>query len=149
MTIYIFGYGALLNTVKEIEEPRKHWPVVVKGLKRSLNVRGRRHRVFGVKAVPSAFCNGLLIKINAAELAQLQEREKLYTMTSLAKERVFFPYDQRIQFQPADQIIYFYPQTKYVVPFSSKPSAYVRKCKAGAAAISDIFLQDFLNTTDH
>ena len=154
MAIYIFGYGSLINMQenKELNRAKKICPVFVQGLKRSLNVQGKNHRVFGVKDVKTSMCNGILFKVNAAELARLQEREMLYTMKTLAPERLEFYTKKCFKFQPGDQIICFYPQAKYVLPKSalaSKPAspAYSRICQDGAAAISDAFLQDFLTLT--
>lgn len=153
MSIYVFVYGALVNlkTIKEIEGPKKICPVMVKGLKRSLNVNGKKHLVFGVKNVKTSNCNGILFKVNETELARLQQREKLYTIKTLAKERIIFAYGKCLSLKPADQIICFYPQVSYVltkkqllyVPTTASESTYVRNCKAGARAIGDTFFQDF------
>ena len=54
MAIYVFGYGALIHLkhIKELgKKERKSCPVMVTGLKRSLNVSGDRHLVYGVKDV--------------------------------------------------------------------------------------------------
>jgi len=151
MSIYVFGYGALLNLkpIKEIERSKKICPVMVTGLKRSLNVKGEKQLVFGVKNVKTSKCNGILFKVNETELAKLQQREKLYTMKPLAKERIVFAYGKCLSLKPADQIICFYPQASYVLTKKElldeeRPiSAYVRNCKAGARAIGDTFFQDF------
>jgi hypothetical protein len=156
MTIYVFGYGALLNLplIKELTQPKKSWPVVINGLKRSLNVMGQKHLVFGVKDVKTAWCNGVLFKVNENELARLQEREKLYTMKTVDKQRVEFPYKKTLRFKAADQIVCFYPQAKYVLtkkelmaknPVQSPD--YLRICQTGAAAISANFYNDFIETT--
>ena len=159
MTTYVFGYGSLINMQenKELTQPKKSWPVMVNGLKRSLNVHGKNHLVFGVKDVKTSHCNGILFKVNADELARLQEREKLYTMKTLDKKQVEFPYKKKIQFKPADTIVCFYPQTKYVLTkkelaakTSSQPlkmQNYLRICETGAAAISADFYNDFMTTT--
>jgi hypothetical protein len=155
MSVYVFGYGALLHlkNIKEIErsENKKICPVIVQGLKRSLNVNGK-HLVLGVKDVKTAVCNGILFKVNENELAKLQQREKLYTMKTLAKARIEFAYKKCIQFSPTDQIICFYPQAKYVLKKSellgkAATPTYLSQCKAGAAAISADFFNDFLVTT--
>ena len=145
---YIFAYGALLNIkkAKEFTKPKKGWPVLVHGLKRTLNVMGQRHLVFGVKEVKTAECNGLLIKVSAAELDKLQEREKLYTLRVLDKSRL----DKKVRDTIDGDIFYFYP--KHVLtkkealtkPISSK---YIETCLEGAAAVSEDFLQEFLETT--
>jgi hypothetical protein len=144
---YIFVYGALLNIkkAKEFTKPKKGWPVLVHGLKRTLNVMGQKHLVFGVKDVPTSECNGLLIKVNAEELVKLQEREKLYTLRTLDKSRLDKKPTTNI-----DEIFYFYPKhvlTKkeaLIKPISPK---YIETCLEGAAAVSEDFLQEFLDTT--
>lgn len=149
MSIYVFGYGALLNlkTIKEIESTKKICPVMVNGLKRALNVKGKKQLVFGVKNVKTSNCNGILFKVNETELARLQQREKLYTMKTLAKEQINFAYGKCLSLKPADQIICFYPKaslTKKELLDEERPiSAYLRNCKAGARAIGDTFFQDF------
>jgi hypothetical protein len=155
MSLYVFGYGALihLHKIKEIDNKKKKiCPVMVKGLKRSLNVGGVKHLVFGVKDVKTAVCNGILFKVNADELAKLQERERLYTIKSIAKERIDFAYGKCVSLKPTDQIICFYPQIiltkKQLIDSKLTPaSAYIRNCKAGARAIGEMFFQDFLETT--
>ena len=154
MTIYVFGYGSLINMSenKELTQPKKICPVFVHGLKRSLNVNGKNHLVFGVKDVKTSLCNGILFKVNTTELARLQDREKLYTMKTIEPERLEFYTRKCFKFQASDQIVCFYPQPKYVLTkknLSRKPvsSVYSRVCRDGAAAISDAFLQDFLTFT--
>ena len=126
---------------------------MVTGLKRSLNVSGDRHLVYGVKDVKTASCNGLLFKVSPEELVNLVEREKLYTMKPLAKNRIEFAYNKTMAFKPDDQIICFYPQAKYVLTKKqllakpSETSAYVRRCKAGAGSLGSDFLRDFIETT--
>ena len=130
---------------------------MINGLKRSLNVQGKNHLVFGVKDVKTSHCNGILFKVNAEELARLQEREKLYKMKTIDIKRVEFPYKKTLHFKPADTIVCFYPQTKYVLTkkelaakTSSQPlkmQNYLRICETGAAAISADFYNDFMTTT--
>jgi len=154
MTVYLFGYGSLINMKenKELTESKKSWPVRMNGLKRSLNVEGKNHLVFGVKDVKTSHCNGILFKVSPIELARLEEREKLYTIKRIDKKRVEFPYKKTLQLKPADQIICFYPRAKYVLTkkeTATKPSSqnYSRICCTGAAAISEEFYDDFIETT--
>ena len=156
MTIYVFGYGSLIHMQenKELTQPKKCWPVMINGLKRSLNVNGKNHLVFGVKDVKTAWCNGILFKVNENELARLQEREKLYSMKTIDKKRVEFLYNKTLRFKPADQIVCFYPQAKYVLTkkelMAKEPlnmQGYLSICQTGASAISTDFYNDFLETT--
>ena len=156
MTIYVFGYGSLINMElnKELTQPKKITPVMVKGLKRSLNVIGplNKQLVFGVKDVKTANCNGILIKVNLIELEKIQKREKLYTMKKLEQNRIVFHYNKSIKFNTYDEIICFYPQSKYVVPktqLAAKPviMRYIDICAEGAKQISSEFYDDFIDTT--
>lgn len=151
--LYVFGYGSLINMAKNTEliQPKKICPVRVKGLKRSLNISGpaSKSRVFGVKDVQTANCNGILFKVNATELANLEKREQLYKMKMLAPERIEFYTAKCFKFKPTDKIVCFYPQAKYVLTkkdLKSKPVSpdYLRICTDGAEAISEAFLEDFL-----
>lgn len=156
-TVYVFCYGELINlkTVKEINQPKESWPVMIKGLKRSLNVGGKNHLVFGVDNVKGEWCNGVLIKVSPDELSRLKEREKLYTLKTLDKERVTFPYKKTLQFNPKDTIVYFYPQVNYVLnnnelannPQLLQAQHYLHLCQAGAAEVGPDFYNDFMRTT--
>jgi hypothetical protein len=154
MTIYVFGYGSLINMKenKELTHTKKSWPVIVNGLKRSLNVHGKNHLVFGVKDVKTSHCNGILFKVNENELAQLEERERLYRVKPIDKKRIEFPYKKTLHFKPADQVVCFYPLAKYVLTkkeltTKTLPLQYLRICQRGAAAINEDFYNDFMETT--
>ena len=156
MSTYVFGYGSLINMEKNTELNnsihKKICPVTVKGLKRSLNVNGKNHRVFGVKDVKTAFCNGLLFKVTDKELDNLIEREKLYTIKPLSKSRILFNYKKCITFKPNDEVICFYPMKKYVLTktkLDTKPinENYLQICIEGSSKINKQFLDDFVKTT--
>ena len=126
--------------------------VTVKGLKRSLNVDGKKHRVFGIKDVKTAHCNGILFKVTHEELDNLIEREKLYTMKPLAKSRIQFNYKKCITFKPNDEVICFYPMKKYVLTktnLDKKPinENYLQICIEGSSKINKQFLDDFVKMT--
>ena len=103
MTIYVFGYGSLINMKKshhQIENPivRKICPVMVKDLKRYFNVIGNgNYRVLGVKDVPNSVCNGIIYRVSEAELERLIEREKHYTPKLLDRQRIMFSYNKTIR----------------------------------------------------
>jgi hypothetical protein len=156
--MYIFGYGSLINmkeNTNELTNPlrKKITPVEVTGLQRSLNVFNK-HRLLGVKDVKNKMCNGILFKVTQKELANLIEREKLYTPKLIEPERILFSYKKQIKFKPDDQIICFYPQAKNVlkkkdidtttIPVRPK---YLTICLEGAAELGEDFLKDFIATT--
>ena len=159
MSVYVFGYGALMNLAKTYEIKiacrKKIYPVVVHGLKRSLNVLGGgtselKYKVFGVKDVKTANCNGILFKVSQKELAALIAREQLYTPKMLEPKRISFAYALHpLHFKPADKIVCFYPQSKYVLPkkdlaaYPAKPG-YLKICLDGAAEYGIEFFEDFL-----
>jgi hypothetical protein len=156
-TVYLFCYGELINlkTVKEINQPKESWPVMINGLKRSLNINGKNHIVFGIDDVKGEWCNGVLIKVSPHELSRLKKREKLYTLKTLDKEKVTFPYKKTLQFNTTDTIVYFSPKAKYVLTKnemannsqSFKAQHYLHLCQTGAAEIGTDFYNDFIRTT--
>ena len=156
MSVYVFGYGSLINMESNSElnncSNKKFCPVTVKGLKRSLNVAGKNHRVFGVKDVKTSLCNGILFKVNEKELYNLTNREKLYTMKPLSKDRIMFNYKKCITFKPNDTVICFYPMAKHVLTknkLNTKPinEDYLKICINGSSKINETFLKDFIKTT--
>jgi hypothetical protein len=159
MSIYVFGYGSLINMKKNKElincGKRRNCPVSVKGLKRSLNIASAINnlRFFGVKNNKNALCNGVLFKVNELELDKLIKREGLYTVTKLAKNRIVFNYNKQISFNPEDKIIFFYPNPNAVLSKSKLSSKkvspeYFKNCLEGSAEISKSFLKDFITTSN-
>jgi hypothetical protein len=163
MSIYVFGYGSLINMsdnkVLFLKNKRKICPVMVSGLKRSFNVSSTegKYKVLGVKESTdkNKQCNGILIEItDSEELAKLIKREKNYTPRQLAPERLSFPYKKHLSLNNTDQIICFYPQTKYIL--KKKEAAeikirpkYLQICLAGARDFGEDFLHDFTETLDN
>ena len=155
--VYVFCYGELINLkrVKEINQPKENWPVMINGLKRSLNVRGKNHLVFGIDDVNGEWCNGVLIKVSQDELRRLKKREKLYKLKTLDKDKVKFPYKKILQFNPTDKIVYFSPKSNYVLTNnelannaqSFKAQHYLHLSQTGAAEIGPDFYNDFMRTT--
>jgi hypothetical protein len=157
MSIFIFGYGALINPreIKQIYPNKKIYPAKVEGLKRVFNVETKdgRYKMLGVKKSHRHWCNGVLFTVNENELAKLIQREKHYTPELLNKDQII--YKQSLpDFQPQDQIIYFLSKPPYRLTQKQadalpiKPG-YLNKCLSGAAAISEPFLQDFVETTEN
>ena len=166
MSIYVFGYGSLINMPENkelsVKNKRKICPVMVSGLKRSFNVitssnTSAKYKVLGVKnsSDTKKRCNGILIEItDSEELAKLINREKNYTPKQLASKRISFPYKKHLSLTKADQIICFYPQAKYTL--KKKEAAelkirpkYLQICLAGARDFGEEFLHDFNETTDN
>jgi hypothetical protein len=158
MSIYVFGYGSLINMTENIREisKRKVVPVTVSGLKRSFNVSsiGGKYKVLGVKDIKNTKvkCNGILIKLRTAEeMAKLLEREKNYEPKWLDHKRISFDYKKHVALNPADQIICFYPKAKYTLTKKAaeqlpiRPN-YLNICLEGASNLGEDFLQDFADS---
>lgn len=155
MSIYVFGYGSLINvkTCKELYQIKNRiiCPVTVSGMKRSFCVssNGGKYKVLGVRESKKNDCNGLLIKMNSAEeLANLFKREKNYIAKPLDQVRILFNYKKQLTLTAADQIICFYPLKKYLLTKKNaetikiKPN-YLNTCLEGASEQGEDFLQDF------
>ena len=159
MSIYVFGYGSLINKnelIKEIHKNKNIIPVLVKGLKRSFNVssKGGKYKVLGVRNSSSskAECNGVLVKVNKEELAELIEREKNYSIKPIKKDRLSFPYGKEVELKNEDQLFCFYPETLFKLTKTEseripiRPN-YLNICLEGAKALGEDFFNDFIETT--
>ena len=163
MTIYIFGYGSLINVENnkalqndQAAGPRELYPVLIKNLKRYFNVLGNKnnveYRLLGVKGEPNAVCNGLLYQVSDQELGRLIKREQNYTPTFLEHHRILFNYNKTLTLSADDKVICFYPKAEYIltqqnalsVPIQAK---YREICYAGASKISEVFFEDFKKYT--
>jgi hypothetical protein len=159
MATYVFGYGSLINKnelIKEFSKKKKVIPVIVSGLKRSFNVssKGGAYKVLGIKESSSSKteCNGVLIKVNEAELEALIERESNYTVKTIKKDRISFAYGKPIAFKKEDQILCFYPKPKFTLnkmQSTSRPIRpnYLNICLEGAKGFGEDFLNDFIENT--
>jgi hypothetical protein len=153
MSIYVFGYGSLINKnelIKEFSKKKKVIPAIVSGLKRAFNVssKGGAYKVLGVKDSKQAWCNGVLIKVNEAELLALIKRESHYVAKIIKKDRFSFPYGKKIEWKREDRIVCFYPEPLFKLnKMQSKripvrPN-YLNICLEGAAELGEDFLQGF------
>ena len=153
MSIYVFGYGSLIEVknIPQISQAciRQFWPVRVQGLARSLCVRHGSSRVFGVQSVPSAVCNGVLFEVVLAELEALAKREEYYFPALLDAKQLEFPYgDPGPLLRPQDSCVYFSPRNQYIVEEQTRSSDnYLERCKQAAFAISQSFYDEFLLTS--
>jgi hypothetical protein len=159
MATYVFGYGSLINKnelIKEFSKKKKVIPVIVSGLKRVFNVSvsGGAYKVLGIKESSSSKteCNGVLIKVNEAELEALIERESNYIVKAIEQNRISFDYGKQLTFKKDDQILCFYPKPKFTLnkmQSTSRPIRpnYLNICLEGAGAFGKDFLRDFTDTT--
>ena len=159
MSIYVFGYGSLINKnelIKEMNKNKKVIPVIVKGLKRSFIVssKGGKYKVLGVRNSSSSKteCNGVLVKVNKEELAELIEREKNYSIKQIKKDRLSFPYGKEVELKKEDTIFCFYPEPLFKLTKTQseripiRPN-YLNICLEGAKALGEDFFNDFLKNT--
>jgi ChaC-like protein len=163
MSVYIFGYGSLINKEElknEFNIKKKIIPVIVSGFTRSFDVSsssssgssGGKYKVLGIKNKKGAWCNGIVFKVNEEELDKLIERESNYTIKTIEQNRISFDYGKQLTFKKDDQVLCFYPKPLYRL--NKKQSTYrpIRPnyetiCLEGARAFGSDFLRDFSETT--
>jgi len=168
MTIYIFGYGSLINRNIKFNKqfdiyPRKIIPVIINNLQRHWIKPIKSEpdleldldfAVLGVYDVISSSIsnnnlyktNGLLIEVNHNELTKLDLRERFYIRKEINKNRI------NINLNPEDIIYTYYSdETKvektYFNQYSEQNLDYLFICLDGCIKISKKFLLTFLMTT--
>ena len=156
MSVYVFGYGSLINKdelSEELHKKKRVTPVIVSGLKRSFNVSssGGKYKVLGVKDTNKTWCNGVLFKVNVKELEKLIERENKYIVKAIEQNRISFDYGKKVDFKKEDQVLCFYPKPLYILNKKKSTSRHIRPhyetiCLEGAAELGEDFLQDFSET---
>ena len=158
MSVYIFGYGSLINKneiSEELHKKKKIIPVIVTGLKRSFNISssGGKYKVLGVQDTKKDnWCNGVLFKVNEEELEKLIERESNYIVKTIEQNRISFDYGKQLTFKKDDQVLCFYPKPLYRLNKKQSTSRPIRPnyetiCLEGARAFGPDFLRDFTETT--
>lgn len=162
MSLYVFGYGSLINMSENkelnLKKKRRVCPVMINGLKRAFNVASSssgKYKVLGVKNTKDADkkCNGILIQIDREkELAALLKREANYIPKEVDLARIRFPYNKTLTFQPGDKVVCFYPQAKFTLTQQASKQVnlrpnYLTICLTGAAKFGKDFLTDFIATT--
>jgi hypothetical protein len=163
MSVYIFGYGSLINKEElknEFNIKKKVIPVIVSGFTRSFDVSssssssssGGKYKVLGIKNKKGAWCNGIVFKVNEEELVKLIERESNYIVKAIEQNRISFDYGKHVTFKKEDIILCFYPKPLYRLnkkQSTSRPIRpnYLNICLEGAKALGEDFLRDFTDTT--
>lgn len=157
MSVYIFGYGSLINKEElknEFNINKKVIPVIVSGFTRSFDVSssGGKYKVLGIKNKKGAWCNGIVFKVNEEELAKLIERESNYIVKAIEQNRISFDYGKQLTFKKDDQVLCFYPKPLYRLNKKQSTSRPIRPnyetiCLEGARAFGPDFLRDFSETT--
>jgi hypothetical protein len=94
MTIYVFGYGSLMNPMSLARTlPREHTfhPAILPGYQRRMNKVYRDYLFLNIVPHPDSEVDGLLIPVNGNELETLKIREQGYTcvdITNLLRDAV-------------------------------------------------------------
>ena len=141
MSIWVFGYGSLINYNAQIK-----YPVIVNGLKRSWHVRGysQKQTYLGVEDNKDYHCNGVLIKVTPTELEDLVKREEYYIKKIITKDRI------NIDMSDNDIIYCFYSTNfNFYKPTSEYPiyKKYIRECIRGCMKYGPEFFKYFCYTT--
>ena len=127
MTIYVFGYGSLMNPMSLARTlPREHTfhPAVLPGYKRRMNHRYKDHLFLNIVPRDDSCVDGLLIPVNENELETLKIREQGYACVDITT-----------QLQNAiDGVAYTFiaPDVSYPSEFTIKRS-YIDRCLGGVA----------------
>jgi len=160
-TIYVFGYGSLMNMWynKELQERGTTRPIAavkITNLERAWNVCGAKDVFLGVKDKKGSETNGLLFQVSQEELQKLKLRERLYISRLLQHKRIrFYPGQTNILLKSKDQVICFYPKQVKTLKHSTlakrktckKNFNYIQLCLEGTLQVGEEFTYDFLNTT--
>jgi hypothetical protein len=150
MSLYIFGYGSLINMTynTEINNPsdRTVYPVICKDMERSWNVCGKTKKYFGVQNKKNFITNGILFKVSEEELVKLINRETYYEPKIISFDRITF-YKDPIIFNRDDKIICFYTNKNNNNICSPKDLSYLYICLEGCLKISKSFTKDFIENS--
>jgi hypothetical protein len=151
MSIYIFGYGSLINMShnKQLVNPSERviYPVIVNHMERLWNVCGKSQTYLGVLDKNNFKTNGILFKVSEEELLKLIEREIYYDTKLVSSDRISF-YKDDILFNTNDKIICFYSKNNNNNNnIICKPInlSYLYLCLEGCLKISKSFTKDFIN----
>ena len=90
---FVFGYGSLIcpESRKETNPTLANQdalPVMVQNVERVWSARTQMYTAMGVQFRRGAECTGVLLEVNAMELKDLDEREKLYDRCSLELQTI-------------------------------------------------------------
>jgi hypothetical protein len=150
MSLYIFGYGSLINMTynKELNNPleRTIYPVKSRNMERSWNVCGKTKTYMGVRNKKNFVINGILFKISEEELTKLINRETYYEPKIISFDRISF-YKDPLIFNCDDKIICFYSKPNNNNICSPKDLSYLYMCLEGCLKISKAFTKDFIENT--
>ena len=141
MTMWVFGYGSLINYDAQIK-----YPVIISGLKRSWHVRGesQKQTYLGVQDNKDFQCNGVVIKVTLLELEEIIKREEYYINIPISRDRI------NRNFSNTD-IIYCFYSNNFNKPTIEYPicKKYIKECIQGCKQYGSDFVKEFFYTTYH
>lgn len=154
MTIYIFGYGSIINLkyVKQIDIKRKRniFPIMLRNHLRHWMYTPSKKTYLGLYMGQSKV-NGILVEVTESELHLLDQREKYYIRKEINKNDIIEKYGS-VEINPSDIIYTYYSDPsksiKSVFDFKSEQmKTYLFNVLSGCVKISPKFFEDFLFTT--
>lgn len=146
---FIFGYGSLINATSRAKtgETGKVWPVRISGYQRNWSVMSTEYGMSSVAVIPvqDAFCNGVLIEIDEAEIPAFDQRERGYERSQVHSEQLSAYQDQALP----EGTIWIYHSHDIAQPTQDCPIAlsYVDVILSGCLALGDAFVNDFMSLT--
>ena len=155
MTIYIFGYGSIINLkyIRQIDIKRKRnvFPIMLVNHLRHWIYTSSKNIYLGLYESPSTKVNGILVEVDEVELNLLDRRERYYIRKEINKDDIIQSYDP-IKINSSDIIYAYYSDPsksiKWVFDFESvQMKNYLYNVLSGCIKINRKFFEDFLFTT--
>ena len=155
MTIYIFGYGSIINLkyIRQIDIKKKRniFPIMLDNHLRHWIYTSSKNIYVGLYKSESKKTNGILVEVDDLELSLLDKRERYYIRKEINKNDIIKSYESFNLNQ--DDIIYAYysdpsKSIKWVFDFESEQMKnYLFNILSGCIKINRKFFEDFLFTT--
>lgn len=155
MTIYVFGYGSIINLkyVSQLDKNKKRniFPIKLNNHLRHWIYTSSKNIYLGLYYDSSYKTNGILTEVDPNELNLLDKREKYYIRKEIDKNDIIQSYGN-IQLNENDIIYAYYSNPsksiKWVFDFNSPTEkTYLYKVLSGCIKINSKFFEDFLFTT--
>lgn len=158
MTIYIFGYGSIINFkyVSQLKnKKRNNFPIKLNNHIRHWIYTSSEKVYLGLyynSSDNSAHkTNGILIEVDSDELNLLDKREKYYIRKEINKNDIIQSYEN-VHLNQNDKIYAYYSDplksVKYIFDFNSvQQKKYLYNVLSGCIKISSKFFADFLFST--
>ena len=155
MTIYIFGYGSIINLkyIRQIDIKKKRniFPIMLDNHLRHWIYTTSKNIYLGLYKQQSMNVNGILVEVDELELKLLDKRERYYIRKEINKNDIIKSYGP-IKIN-SDDVIYAYysdpsKSEKWIFDFKSEQMKdYLYNVLSGCIKINRKFFEDFLFTT--